>query len=293
MLKEPLEQLFEFVAKHIPSEQIMLAKKEYQKTTGEIYEDDPSYNARMALFLEWFLLDHYTSGSHHTILENIIEENPSSWTPESLETYKKISNNILALFEVRKVRDHSVVVLDLFADEKYQVEEEDSKLIFRKNDIFQGRIVPHHGKYYFSGNYCFHPNDSQRYIKSETKKFYIIQKSWLKELKAFKKDLSKIQKLSIKNTKSIEKFQTKIDRTDLSAKLEYLNSELSTLGEKRTQIESRIQKLEGEISQLKFDRMKLEGRRLVSELINKLSYMNLIWERSRQIDISDIYKNNA
>jgi hypothetical protein len=271
----------------------MLAKKEYQKTTGEIYEDDPSYNARMALFLEWFLLDHYTPGSHHTILENIIEENSSSWTPESLETYKEISNNILALFEVRKVRDHSVVVLDLFADEKYQVEEEDSKLIFRKNDIFQGRIVPHQGKYYFSGNYCFHPNDSQRYIKRETKKIYIIQKFWLKELKAFEKDLSKIQKLSIKNTKSIEKIQTKIDCTILSAKLEYLNSELSALAGKQVQIESQIQKLDGEISQLKFDQMKLEGRRLVSELINKLSYMNLIWERSRQIDISDIYKNNA
>ena len=59
MLKETLEQLFEFVAQHIPSEQIMIAKKEYQKTTGEIYEDDKSYNTRMVLFLEWYLLDQF------------------------------------------------------------------------------------------------------------------------------------------------------------------------------------------------------------------------------------------
>ena len=42
---------------------------------------------------------------------------------------------------------------------------------------------------------------------------------------------------------------------------------------------------------LKLEKIKIEGRRLISELINKLAYMNLKWERSRQIDISDIYKN--
>ena len=72
MLKETLEQLFEFIAQHIASEQIMMAKKEYQKTTGEIYEDDKSYNTRMALFLEWYLLDQFKPGTRHTILEKII-----------------------------------------------------------------------------------------------------------------------------------------------------------------------------------------------------------------------------
>ena len=144
MLKESLEQLFEYVAKHISSEQIMLAKKEYQKSTGDIYEDDKSYNTRMALFLEWYLLDQYDPETHLTTLENIIEENPSSWTQDRLEIYKDISKNILGLFEVRKVRDHSVTVLNLFTDEKYLVDEADSKLAFRKNDMFQGRIIPHH-----------------------------------------------------------------------------------------------------------------------------------------------------
>ena len=134
---------------HIPSEYIMIAKKEYQKTTGKIYEDDKSYNTRMALFLEWYLLDYYEPGTHRSILENIIEDNSSSWTLDRREACKDISNNIQALFEIKKVRDNSVTVLDLFSDEKYLVEEEDSKLVFRKNDIFQGRIFPHQDKYFF------------------------------------------------------------------------------------------------------------------------------------------------
>ena len=54
-----LEKLFEFAANSIPSEKIFEAKRYYQKETGEIYEDDKSYNTRMTLFLEWYLFDNY------------------------------------------------------------------------------------------------------------------------------------------------------------------------------------------------------------------------------------------
>ena len=75
MLLEILEQLYEFAAKLLPSEQIMEGKKSYQKETGEIYEDDKSYNTRMALFLEWYLFDNYHPVSSKTILEILLEEN--------------------------------------------------------------------------------------------------------------------------------------------------------------------------------------------------------------------------
>ncbi len=291
MLKENLEQLFEFIAQHIPSEQIMEAKKEYQKTTGKIYEDDKSYNTRMALFLEWYLLDNYVSGTHNTILENIIEGNQSAWTPDRLEICKNISNNIQALFEVKKVRDNSVTVLDLFKDERHMIAEEDSKLVFRKNDIFQGRIVPHQGKWHFTGYFCFHPSKTHRYIRGEVKKFFLLQKSWGKELAGLEKELLKKQKGSLKNSKYIEKIKSKIERRDFDAKKERLIKELLALEENSKEIETRTQETDRKIDQLKIETIKLEGRRLISELINRLAYMNLKWERSRQIEISDIYKN--
>ena len=291
MLRETLEQLFEFVAQHIPSEQIMMAKKEYQKTTGEIYDDDKSYNSRMALFLEWYLLDQYEPGTRQTVLENIIEDNSFSWTPDRLESYKDVSKNIQALFEIKKVRDNSVTVLDLFTDEKYQIEEEDSKLAFRKNDIFQGRIVPHNDKYFFTGYFCFHPIKTQRYIKGEAKKFYLLQRSWKKELTKLEKESSKFQKLYLKNAVSIEKIKTKIERTDSGTKRDKLTGKLLGLEEDKIKIEASSQQTGKEIGHLKPEKMKIEGRRLISELINKLAYMNLKWERSRQIDVSDIYRN--
>jgi hypothetical protein len=291
MLKNNLEQLFEFIAQHIPAEQIMQAKKEYQQTTGEIYEDDNSYNTRMALFLEWYLLDNYIPGTQKTILENIIEEYHSLWDKSHLETCHDITNNIQALFEVKKVRDNSVTVLDLFNDEKYLVDEEDSKLAFRKNDIFQGRIVPHHEKWNFTGYFCFHPTKTQRFLKAEAKKIFLLQRSWQKELNGLEKELSKKEKTSSKNSKHIEKIKSKIEATDMSERRDPLISELVVLEKNGSEMAISTQETENKINCLKIETIKIEGRKLISELINKLAYMNLKWERSRQIEISDIYKN--
>ena len=291
MLKEKLEELFEFIAHHIPSEQIMLAKKEYQKTTGETYEDDKSYNSRMSLFLEWYLLDNYKPGNDITTLERITEDNLSVWSQEQIDVCKDISNNIQALFEVKKVRDNSVIVIDLFKNKKYQIDENDAKLIFRKNDVFQGRIVFHQTKWHFTGHFCFHPNKNQGFIKDEVKKISLLHLSWEKELNSLEKELSKIVKVSLKNIKYIEKVKIKLERTDSISAKDKLTNELLKLEENNRSFELSIEEIEKKIYVLSNETIKMKGRRLISELINKLSYMNLKWERSRQIEVTDIYKN--
>jgi hypothetical protein len=291
MLKDNLEQLFEFIAKNIPAEQIMQAKKEYQKTTGIIYEDDKSYDTRMALFLEWYLLDNYIPGTQNTILENFIEKNNLAWDQTHLEACQDITNNIQALFEIQKVRDNSVTVLDLFNDKKYLVDQDYSKLVFRKNNIFQGRIVPHQGKWSFTGYFCFHPRKTHSYLKDEAKKIFLILQTWQKELASLEKVLSKKEKLSSKNSKYIEKIKIKIENTNFVTYKKKLRTKLLVLEENGNATAISTQETKSEITRLKIEKIKLEGRRLVSEWINKLAYMNLKWERSRQIEISDIYKN--
>jgi hypothetical protein len=291
MLKKNLEQLFEFIAQQIPAERILQAKKEYQKMTGKIYDDDKSYNTRMALFLEWYLLDNYIPGTKNTILENMNEENHLTWDQSHLEACQDIANNIQSLFEIKKVRDNSVTVLDLLNNKKYLVNEDYSKLVFRKSDIFQGRIVPHKGKLYFTGYYCFHPRKTQRYLKDEAKKILLIKQKWHKELADLEKVLSKKAKISSKNSKYIEKIKIKIKHTGSVSKKDKLVTELLVLEENGNAMAISNKEIENQITRLKIETIKLEGKKLVSEWVNKLAYMNLKWERSRQIEISDIYKN--
>jgi septal ring factor EnvC (AmiA/AmiB activator) len=164
-------------------------------------------------------------------------------------------------------------------------------LIFRKNDIFQGRLIYFQQQFQFTGNFCFHPEKTHRYIKPEIK---IISKTQTKNTK----DLIKLDKQLIKENKKIagqdtqiEKTKEKIKNTDSENKIAKLNQSLAQLTKEKEQLVKNIEELEQNIFVLKHDKIKVEGNKQINKLINKLAYMNLKWERSRQIEISDIYKN--
>ena len=291
MLRETLEQLFESIAQHIPSEVIMESKKDYQKLTGETSEDDKSHNTRMALFLEWSLLDNYVPGTQNTILEDIIKKNESVWDQNRLEVHRNIANNIQALFGIKKVRNNSVTVQNLFTDEKHLIDEEDSSMIFRKNDIFQGRIVPQQGKWFFTGHFCFHPNEIHSYINSEVKNILTLQKSWGKEVKSLAKELFKTQKSRLKNSNYIVEMKRKIEVTGAGTKRDLLVEKLSALREDRDNLETSSKQKDISIAHLKKEKIEFVGRRMAVDLINKLACMKLKCERYRNIEIAEIYKN--
>ena len=291
MIQEILEQLFEFAAKSISDQQILAAKKTYQMETGLLYEDDKSYNSRMALFLEWYLFNNCAPKSSKTILEVLLENNSEECNTDKLKIYKSISKSIQSLFLIQKVHEDRVKAINLFNDEIYLVQEKDSRLIFKENDIFQGRIIYFQKYFHFTGNFCFHPEKSHKYIRYEIK---LIAKS----LNQHKKDLAKTEKTLLKaNTKltchelKIENLNEKLHNINSENKVAKLNQKLKLLvEEKETQIRT-IQELRNEVSFIKNDKIKNEGNKQINALINRLTYMNLKWERSRQIDITDIYNN--
>jgi hypothetical protein len=291
MPQEILEQLFKFAAKTIPDEQILAAKKTYQMETGTIYEDDKSYNSRMALFLEWYLFNKYAPNSSKTVLQVLLENNSEEFNNDKLNIYKSISESIQSLFLIQKVNDGSVKAINLFTDEIYLIQEKDSLLIFRKNDIFQGRIIYFQNHFRFTGNFCFHPKKTHKYIKSEINLI-------AKKLNQYKKDLAKTEKTLLKaKTKlnqhelDIEKLNKKLQNNNSENKIAKLNQKLKLLAEEKGAQIRTIQELTNQVSFIKNDKIKLEGGKQINALINHLAYKKLKWERSRQIDISDIYKN--
>ena len=291
MPQEILEQLFKFAAKTIPDEQILAAKKTYQMETGTIYEDDKSYNSRMALFLEWYLFNKYAPNSSKTVLQVLLENNSEEFNNDKLNIYKSISESIQSLFLIQKVNDGSVKAINLFTDEIYLIQEKDSLLIFRKNDIFQGRIIYFQNHFRFTGNFCFHPKKTHKYIKPEINLI-------AKKLNQYKKDLVKTEKTLLKaKTKlkhyelDIEKLNKKILNNNSENIIAKLNQKLKLLAENKGAQIKTIQELANRVSFIKNDKIKIEGNKQINALINDLAYKKLKWERSRQIDITEIYKN--
>jgi hypothetical protein len=291
MLREILEQLFEFAAKTFPSNQILEAKKAYQKETGEIYEDDNSYNSRMALFLEWYLFDNYIMEKSKTPLEIIIDEYSIFLSAERIENYKIFTKSIQGLFIVKKIKNETVKVINLFTDETYLVQEKDSRLFFRKNDIFQGRLVLFQEQFCFTGNYCFHPEKTHDYLKREVKLINKAQSVHRKDLVKIKSDLLKSKNKLKLNETEIDNINNKMNNSVSKNKITKLNQKLSLLIEEKTNFNRIIKNMESNAYTLERYKIRIEGNKQINKLINKFAYMNLKLERSRQIDTSDIYKN--
>ena len=88
MLKDNLDQLIDIATVDNNSDNIIDARNEYQSTAGIIYEDDKSYENRMALFLEWYIFDRISPDTDQTLLETLIEKNKETWSSNMLQYLK-------------------------------------------------------------------------------------------------------------------------------------------------------------------------------------------------------------
>ena len=290
MTKESLDFLIKTAIDNPYSKDLLLARKEYQKYSGEIFEDDKSYEDRMALFLEWYIFERIDLSKEQTILETIISN--SKEVPASILTnIKQFINNIHGLFIVKKIRDTSVRVLNLFDDKKYDVYEPSSKLYFSKDNIFEGRLLPYEESYFFTGNFCFHPDGTKKYIKSEIKKILTRQKSNEKELKLKKTTMSKEFKVLNNTAVSIKKLQEKVITINNEKEKTKIKKKIDGLEPIKSIQEQKCHMLEKEITIFTDTKVHRQGKLDKILLMQKLSYMRLLFERSRNIDLKNIYKN--
>ena len=223
MLKDDLDHLIQIATSDPYSSDVLVARKEYHKSAGEVYEDDKSYESQMALFLEWYIFDRVDSAGGRTILETIVDKDRENLAPNFLKIFDGFVSNIHSLFAVKKIREHSIKVVNLFDNEQYEVIEPFEKFLFSQNDLFEGRLLPYDNSYHFTGNFCFHPENSKKFNQS------IVE----------------------------------------------VNCSL----------------LENEISTFVYEKIVHEKKIKQTQLIQKLSRMRLIWERSRHIELNDIYRN--
>ena len=285
-----MDQLIEKISQDQYSTDIYEARQDYQKLAGEIYEDDKSYESRMGLFLEWYMFDRVIPEKQLTPLETLIENGPDG-LPDGLKNLKEFTNNIHGLFVINKTRDHEVVVLNILDEKKYTVRESEGRILFRKNELFEARIVFNNNEYCFSGNFCFHPKEAVKFIKAEVKKIITTRDGYLKELKNLNSHLKDLNSRLEKNGREVEKVNSKIQKTKSLEKTRVCNEQLESLKKIRADIQQQVSGIEGEKPNLETQKLKIEINQLSNILIQRLNYMNLKWERSRQIDLHDIYRN--
>ena len=290
MIKDSIEYLIKIATNPPYSNNLLAARQEYQKYAGGIFDDDKSYENQMALFLEWYIFDRIEPAQDQTVLEIIINNEKGA----SLDLQKNINvfiSHIHGLFIIKKIKEDYVKVINLFDNEQYKVVEPSGKFYFSKNSIFEGRLLTYGNTYYFTGNFCFHPDDSKKFIKSETKKISSLLKVKTKELKLQNIKLMNEKKKLNKVISSIEKIQKKIQGLNSEKKLFKIKSDLSELELIKEKHEENYSLLKKNIDTFTQKKIIRETQSIQTRFMLKLSSMRLLLDRSRNIELKDIYKN--
>ncbi len=286
-----MDQIINYVTAPEFSDEVYKAREQYNSVVGEVYEDDQSYEERMSHFLEWYTFDRNFTGKTISPLLDFVEKKRKHLPKESHQELMDLVKNIHGLFKIKKISRDYVVVYDFFTNRKHKVMEKESQLVFRKNDLFEGRIIPSSNSQCFTGVYCFHPQKSEKFIKKEVKKLIDelkIQKNQLKKL--IKEKLSKeAELLKVKNKQ--KKLEEKIKNISSDIKIERFKDKLESLDTVRIKLDSVITGITDSIFEIETIKIQIADQEAKNQLMHRLAHMSLKWERFRNIDIDNIYKN--
>jgi len=289
MISENINQLIEDITRNHQQDDIYQAKKDFQKISGEIFEDDKSYESRLGAFLEWYTFDRINPEYSMTPLQHYLQN--TSITPESRELAEAISKNIHGLFIAKKIKSDRVIVIDIMSNEKYQVMENHGAILFNSDDLFEGRLIPYKGQYYFTDHFCYHPKPTVGFILSKVKSLKASEAESLAKEKHLQKTILAPQKSLKKIIAKLEKLNGKLVDATKEKKIQSLKKEITELENQKVQLESQILDIENQLTELRTKTIQGEHKQNRFTFIRKLSYKSLKWERSRQIDVRDIYQD--
>lgn len=159
--------------------EVFQAKQEYFDRAGVVYEDDPEFEQRMCIFMDWYIFDRDLPGVDLPPVKYYFRKYKEKFSNEELNIYKDLCRTIHSIFRLKRFtwKKDALLVQDLFSNKKYKVMDPEINSGFSKGDIFETRVIPFKDGYEFSRGFCFHPVDMESFILGEIKKVRFQEKS--------------------------------------------------------------------------------------------------------------------
>lgn len=165
-----LDALIAFASGEDRKPDLLAAKAEYFKLTGEIFEDDKFFELRMASFLDYYLFDRVSPLTGKTPAAEFVAKQEAGEDPTAAVAARSFAETVHGLFEVRKFGKGMVRLRELFSGKDHDVTERRQLAGLEKGDIIEARLIPFEGHLLFSAAFCFHPREAGKAIRAEVKR---------------------------------------------------------------------------------------------------------------------------
>ncbi len=167
--EEYLDHIIEKYTQGKFDKEVRKAKAEFFEKTGTAFDNDPFYEERLNLFLEWYLFSRPVSGSDLSPVKLFYHEKQNQLTPSEKEVYHGFTQTLRSLFQLKKVKGAELILKDLFNNKDIKASESKTAIL-TEGDIFEARLIPFQGKYYLGSGFCFHPSQSKSFIVKSIQK---------------------------------------------------------------------------------------------------------------------------
>jgi hypothetical protein len=164
-----LDQLITFASDEERKADLLSAKAEYFRLTGEVFEDDKVFEQRMASFLDYYLYDRLSPRGLTPALE-LYRHKQQQGPSEEAQAFRCFTETVHGLFEVRRLSPGVVRLRELFSGKDFDVTERRSMAGLTKGDILEARLIPFSGHLLFSAAFCYHPRAAEKAIRKEVKR---------------------------------------------------------------------------------------------------------------------------
>lgn len=165
-----LDQLIAFGSAESRKADLLDAKAEYFRLTGEVFEDDKLFELRMASFLDFYLYDRVSPLTGKTPAVEFYEQRLANTPPEESNAFRSFTETVHGLFEVRKLGKGLVRLRELYSGKDFDVTERRHIAGLETGDILEARLIPFGGHLLFSAAFCYHPRVALKAIKAEVKR---------------------------------------------------------------------------------------------------------------------------
>ena len=164
-----LEALTAFATGEARREDLLAAKADYFQKTGEVFEDDKIFEARMAGFLDHYLFDRVLPLTGMTPAQEFAQLKRAQ-DADQAGMYEAFTRTVHGLFQVRKLGKGYVRLRELFSGKDHDVSERRTMAGLEKGDLLEARLIPCDGTLLFSQAFTFHPRETSKAILAEVKR---------------------------------------------------------------------------------------------------------------------------
>lgn len=142
------------------------ARDSYLLATGRVHEGDRSFDERMALFMEWFLLDRPLGSGQETPAHRWAVDHAAALDPRSRALLLGLCTSHRSLF-CRVGADDAQRLLadDLLYGIRWVVTAPDGLPGVDVGDVYEGRLVGYAGEVHFTAAFCYHPREAAQRIR--------------------------------------------------------------------------------------------------------------------------------